>query len=220
MIVKLSKKKTHTIYRLADRTIVPGASTISKMGEDQSFLTAWAHRLGLEQIDYKAETAEAGAIGSVAHHLVTCMFKGDSADFSEFSPVEVNKGTELFKRFERSWAEHELEFVANELPMVSEVHRYGGTLDVMARNKREELGLIDVKSSPRIYGHFYRQIAGYEVLWNENNDEKIIWKKIFRLDKKDPNADEVRWLPKNMDKHFDVFLAQLELYRAFKRLND
>ncbi len=117
------------------------------------------------------------------------------------------------------WAEQGLEFVTNELELVSETYRYGGTLDLIGRNPKGELVLVDVKSSPRLYGHFYRQIAGYENLWNENNDENIQRRVIFRLDKKDPRDDEVRPLPANMEKHFLVFKKQLDLYYAFKALN-
>ena len=220
MLVRLSKKKAHQIYKLANGTVVPGASTISKIGESQDFLTAWAHKRGLAGEDYRKITDEAAGIGSVAHFLVTCHFKGDSADLSDFSQVEIQGGSALFDRFKDMWAEQGLDFIVNELELVSETYRYGGTLDIIGRNQNSELVLVDVKSSPRLYGHFYRQIAGYENLWNENNEEKISKRVIFRLDKKDARDDEVRPLPKDMTKHFNVFQKQLDLYYAFKALNN
>lgn len=213
---RLSRKSAHQVYRTKDGKVVPGASTISKIGEDQSFLIAWAHKQGTEGLDYRKTTDEAAGIGSVAHFLITCHFKGDEADLDEFTPVEVEKGTQVFQKFLETWAEMELSFVANELELVSELG-YGGTIDIIARDKSGKLVLCDEKSSPRIYGHFYRQVAGYENLWNENNSEKIARRVIFRHGKKDPNDTEVRWIG-STEKHFDVFKCQLALYQAQKKL--
>jgi hypothetical protein len=217
--VKLSKKKAHQVYRLKDGTIVPGGSTISKIGEDQGFLIRWAWKQGIQGIDYTKVTDEAGEIGTVAHFMISAHFRGFTPDFSEFSPNVVAKAQMVFNKFLQTWKEEELTYVANEVELVSETLRYGGTLDLIARDKHNRLLLIDEKSSPRIYGHFYRQVAGYEALWNENNLEKIYRCKIFRHGKVDPEDTEIKNLPPDMSKHFNVFKKQLALYYAFDELS-
>lgn len=172
--------------------------------------------MGTEGKDYRKVTDEAAGIGSVAHFLITCHFKNDEADLSDFNQIEIDTGYKVFQKFLQTWEESELTFVANELELVSE-KGYGGTIDLIARDKKGQLILCDEKSSPRIYGHFYRQVAGYENLWNENNEEKIVRRVIFRHGKKDPEDTETRWIGP-VDKHFKVFLAQLALYKAMHEL--
>jgi Holliday junction resolvase-like predicted endonuclease len=215
--IKLQKKKAHQRYKTVAGKVVPGGSTICKIGEPADGLFKWHYRLGAEGLDPDAVMSEASGIGTVAHFMIQCSFTGDVGDFSEFSEVEVNAGQLVYEKFVKVWREQGLEFVASELQLISEEHQYGGTLDIVAK-KNGQLVLVDVKSSPQIRGSMYRQLAGYENLWNENNSAKIEQRVIFRLDKVDPEKTDIRWLG-NMDKHLDIFLAQLKLYYAFKALN-
>ena len=148
---KFSKKQAHQTYRLKDKTIVPGGSTICKLGESSGHLIDWANKQGLEGLDCNKVRDESAHIGTVCHGLIECHFAGDSADFSEFSQVETNKGQELFDHFLDVWCEQGLEWVAGEVQLVSEEHKYGGTLDIIAR-RNDKLTLADVKTSPNIYG--------------------------------------------------------------------
>lgn len=217
-IRKLRATKAHTLYKKKDGSIVPGGSTISKVGEDQSFLIAWSWKLGMEGKDYKKVVDVAADIGSVAHFLIECWFKKDEPDLTEFSKHAIDGGGLIFEKFKASWSQQGLSYVASELSLVSEEYNYGGTLDIVARDKDKKLVLVDEKSSPRVYGSFYRQLAGYEHLWNENNDEKIERRVIFRHGKDDPDDTEVRWLD-DMSKHWNVFQKQLDLYYAFRAIN-
>jgi hypothetical protein len=215
---KLSATRAHVRYKLKDGSICPGGSTISKIGEDQSFLISWAHKLGLDQQDYKKVVDRAADIGSVAHFLIECWLKGDDPDLQEYSKVAIDSGTQVFEKFKTTWNKENLSYVSSELELVSETYRYGGTLDIVARDKDKELVLVDEKSSPQIYGSFYRQLAGYENLWNENNEERIRRRVIFRHGKDNPKDTEVRWLD-DLDKHFEVFKRQIDLYYAFRSIN-
>jgi hypothetical protein len=215
--VKLRATRAHQLYKTAEGKVVPGGSTVAGVGEDQGFLINWAWKQGCAGEDYKKVTDKASDIGTVAHFLITCHFNGDTPDFSEFAPDTVEKGHFVFSKFVKEWQERELEFVANEVELVSNAHGYGGTLDLIARDKSKDLLLLDIKSSPRIYPKFFRQVAGYAELWNENNLEKISKCYIFRHGKVDPDDTEVRRVYKQ-DLHFEVFLAQLNLYNKFKKL--
>ena len=218
MIKRLSVTRSHTIYKTKDGQIVPGGSTISKIGEDQSFLIAWAWKLGQAGEDYKKVTDVAADIGTVAHFLIECWFSDDQPDLSAFSKNAIDQGGKIFEKFKTSWSRHGFKWVASEHSLVSETHKYGGTLDIVARDRDGKLVLLDEKSSGRIYGSFYRQLAGYENLWNENNDEKISRRMIFRHGKDDPDDTEERELG-DLEKHFNVFQKQLALYYAFKDIN-
>lgn len=218
MVKKLSATKAHTLYRKQDGTIVPGGSTICKVGEDQSHLISWAWNLGQKGEDYRKVTDFAADAGSVAHFLIQCGFEGEQPDLSDYSRSAIDVGSQIYDKFQRAWGDSQLEWVASEVQLVSENFNYGGTLDLIARDKSGALCLIDIKSQPRIYGSVYRQIAGYEYLWNEVKEEKLSKRVVFRHGKEDPDDIEVRWLG-DMTKHWEVFQSQLNLYYAFRALN-
>lgn len=215
-VVKFSKKSSHQIYRLKDGSQVAGASTIAKMGESMDFLLSWYHKLGQDGKDPKKVVEEAGSMGTVCHGLVQCYFQGNEGNFDEFSKAEIEKGTQMFEKFKKVWAEQNLQWLASEVVLVSEEYRYGGTLDLIAYNKDGDLTLADVKTSPRIYGHMLRQIAGYEYLWCEHHpDDRIQKRVIIRLDKKKPELTDVRWLG-SMEPHWEIFKKQVALYNQFR----
>lgn len=68
---------------------------------------------------------------------------------------------------------HRFQIVATEQPIVSEVHRYGGTLDCVLRDSRGALCLGDWKSSNAVYADYLLQLAAYGALWNETQSEKL-----------------------------------------------
>jgi hypothetical protein len=217
-VTKLHKTRAHQLYRLADGSIVPGASTIAKIGEDTSKLRDWAFRMGHEGLDPDKLMIEAANIGSIAHFMLNCRFKGETPDLSDYSPNEVTAGTDIFNKFWKSWASLKLTLVASEIELVSETYRYGGTLDTVGRNEEGLLVLVDWKSTPSIYVSHYKQIVAYEKLWDENMDETITKRCIVRQGKKDKEDSEIRWIG-SVEKYFNVFLAQLKLHQAIKALN-
>ena len=217
-IRKLRATKAHQIYKTSEGETVPGGSTISKIGEDQSFLINWAWKLGMDGKDHKKVTDYAADIGTVAHFLIECWFKDDTPDMTEFSKAAIDGGGLIFEKFKLSWAQQGLSYVDSELSLVSNEYKYGGTLDIVARDRDKKLVLVDEKSSPRVYGSFYRQLAGYEHLYNETHDEKIDRRVIFRHGKDDPEDTEIRWLD-DLSKHWNVFQKQLQLYYAFRDIN-
>jgi hypothetical protein len=52
-IVRLNKVRSHQKYIMRDGTQVPGASTICKVGDDQSNLITWAWNLGNKGQDFR-----------------------------------------------------------------------------------------------------------------------------------------------------------------------
>lgn len=215
MVLKLRATKAHTLYKKQDGSIVPGGSTISKIGEDQSHLISWAWSLGQAGEDYKKVVDLAANAGSVAHFFIECWFRGEQPDVSDFSRTAIDIGGKVFEKFKIEWDKSGLTWLDSEISLVSESLGYGGTLDFVARDRDGLLALGDIKSQPRIYGSVYRQIAGYEYLWNEVKEEPIRRRAVFRFGKEDPNDNEVRWLG-DMSRHFEVFKRQLDLYYAFR----
>jgi hypothetical protein len=60
-----------------------------------------------------------------------------------------------------------------EKPLVSELHRYGGTPDAVLRLPDGRLAMGDWKTSNGIYRDYLIQVAAYTILWEENGNEPI-----------------------------------------------
>lgn len=216
MKVKFEAQKAHVTYRLKDGRRVPGASTVAKIGDDPSALLYWAWDLGKQGIDYKKARESAADIGTLAHFLIQCHLRGQEADLSEFSAEQQDKASNCFIKWLDFWQAQHLSPVAIEEGFVSEEFGYGGTIDLVARDGA--MVLLDYKTSNAIYRPYLLQLAGYEMLWNENNpNQRIERRAIVRIGKSDSNDLEVRWLS-DMQPYWEAFRQQVALYRAFQQL--
>ena len=101
-----------------------------------------------------------------------------------------------------------------ETSLVSEQYKFGGTLDIVAKDKKDKIWLTDQKTSKRIYDSHLFQLSAYEQLWNECNPLLKIDKScIVRIDRTEAEDFEVRPVYAT-EKYFNVFKAQLGLYNA------
>ena len=212
--VKLEKKKTHQVYKLASGKRVPGASTVAKLGDDPSALIHWAWDLGSQGLDYRKVRDNAADVGTLAHFMIEAHLNNQTPDLSECSPADIDKATNAFLKFLEFWEGEGLTSISPEVQLVSEEWGYGGTLDAPAIDRNGNYVLLDWKTSKGIYTGYLSQLAAYEALWNENfPDKKITRRAIVRIGKEEIGDFEIRWLPE-MDKYFRLFTAQLNLYRA------
>jgi hypothetical protein len=166
--IKLIRNQPHQKYFLADGTQVAGGSTISKIGDDPAALIAWAHRLGKEGKDYRKVVQEACDVGTLSHFMIEAFLNGFVCDLEDYETELIDKALMCYNKFIDWWDGQELEKVATEIQLVNEKHRYGGTIDLIARSTKGEYILIDFKTSKRISESYWRQCAGYAQLWNCN----------------------------------------------------
>ena len=205
----------HQKYFTQDGQLVPGGSTIAGIGDDKSGMVHVAWKLGKEGKDYKKEWKRASTIGSGAHFLIEGFLVGFEADItSALTEDEQKIAHKVFDKFLEKWKGLDLEFIASELQLVSEVYRYGGTLDIVCKRRTDgRKFLLDIKSSKGIYTSYLCQLASYEKLYNENNDEPLSGRAIWRLGKGNVLDQEVAWLThKDVETYFRKFLKKLALY--------
>ena len=213
---KLVRNAPHQKYILSDGTEVPGGSTICKIGDDPSALIHWAWNLGIEGKDYRKERDKAADIGTLAHFMIECMLNNNVADLSDYTQEECDKALVCYGKFLDWWDDQNLQVVATEIQLVNELYRYGGTIDLIARNSKGDHILLDFKTSKKISEGYWRQCAGYGWLWEANNKEKPITNHaIVRIGKQDQGDFEVVWR-EDLSKEWIVFQRQVELYWALK----
>jgi len=217
--VKLDRHKEHQKYHLADGTQVPGGSTISKIGDDAGALIHWAWKLGCEGKNYRDVSKEACDIGTLAHFYIECFLNNQVADLSDYTEEERNKALVCYQKFAEWWEEQNMSVVGTEIQMINEEHRYGGTIDLIAK-KGDEFILIDFKTSKKISDSYWRQCAGYANLWNSCitkpfENAKISSHASVRIGKEEEGDFEVVWR-EDLSKEWVVFQKQIELYWAIK----
>lgn len=228
--VKLERNAPHQTYHLSDGTKVPGGSTICKIGDDASALLHWAWKLGTEGKDYRKERDKAADIGTIAHFLIECFLNNQVADLSDYGQEDIDKALMCYNKFVDWWDEQSLEKVATEIQLVNEAHKYGGTIDLIARTQKGEHILLDFKTSKKISESYWRQCAGYAQLWNSNQKEvayeamgelcftrenQIKSHAIVRIGKEEEGDFEVVWR-EDLSKEWLVFQKQVDLYWAMQ----
>lgn len=164
-------------YRLADGTRVPGTTTIIGRFKDSGALIRWAWKRGKEHPDedlYATRDAAANA-GTAAHAMVEARIKGDDPECREellsLDAAGQSQARNAFGMYEQWAAQSRLEIIDQEMMLVSQKHRFGGTPDAIGRIGGE-LCLIDWKTSNGVFGDYLLQLAAYRLLWEESHPDQ------------------------------------------------
>ena len=165
----MGKTKAHIIYRNSSGIRVPGVTTITgELGWNTRVLIDWANRIGLEGIEASKYTDDKADIGTLGHLMITDKLRGKKTVTDDYSKNQIAAAKNSVKSFE-AWAkDKKIEPILIETPLVSDIHNFGGTLDIYAKvNKLLEL--IDLKTGKGIYDEHLIQVGGgYIILLEEH----------------------------------------------------
>lgn len=193
------KPKPRRDYKLADGTPVKGATTIiNNLGWKTPGLVWWAFRQAREHPEIKSpyEPVEAAAdIGTVVHRAVELLLHG-LPDTEAEKHLEQNLPAELLPQAENGllgfyqWRDgFQFEVTDTEVPLVSELYRYGGTLDTVGLVNGER-ALVDLKTAADIYPDTWVQLSAYSQLWDENHPADLVKHRYaLRVDKENGGFD-------------------------------
>jgi hypothetical protein len=165
-------------YRLADGTKVPSCTTITKRFAPSEGLIFWAWKQGNEGKSLEEARDKAAAIGSNVHDAIEAWCGGRSEDecrqmlvSAAADDADAEKALRSFGGFLR-WAKaNDLEIIATEVPMVSERHRFGGTVDAIAKIDGRVVVLDWKTGKGAIYAEHIVQIVAYGELWRERTGD-------------------------------------------------
>lgn len=178
-------------YRAADGKKIPSVTTILKI-KDPGALINWAYKTGREHgvLEGQGNPAPSGlyegsdilAIGTCVHSMCEAWVKGDEPMLVLEKALEeetVNdkatfraQAASAYSAFEFWCKGTQLEIVDCEVQVISETHRYGGTLDFIGKlNNRLVLG--DFKTSNGVWPEYLCQLAAYAKAYEETTGNKI-----------------------------------------------
>lgn len=160
-------------YRLRDGTKVVGVTTILGRFKEAGGLLQWAFKQGQSGAATLYEKRDqSGDIGNLIHSMIEAEIHGTEAP--KIPDAYVAMCDSGFGAYKEWFTSSKMEIVSTEMPYVSELYRFGGTIDAVGRDGLGRLCLIDWKSSGAVYTDYALQLAAYRQLWNENNPDQPI----------------------------------------------
>lgn len=212
----MSGIKAHTSYCTADGKRVPSVTTVLGV-LNKPALVKWANNLGLQGIDSSKYVDKLARIGTLAHLLAHCELTGTPPDLLPYSQEEQTLALNALKSFHSWLRAHSVVLVASERPLVSEKHRFGGTIDLIAKVDGA-LELVDFKTSKALYKEHLYQVAAYKELAKEHG-HKIRRVRVLRIGRTVEEGFEEIVRPALPD-HWKVFKSALEIYRLQAKLEN
>ncbi len=213
----LKGTKAHQRYRLQDGTIVPGVTTITGI-LNKPGLVKWANNLGLQGIDVAKYVDQTAIIGTCAHEMVQEYLGGPKVDRTAYTPEQLDKAENALLSFFEWEKAHKMKTVVIEQQLVSEVHRFGGSIDWYGEiDGRFEL--VDFKTSSAIYPEHKLQVAGgYTTLLLENG-YRLDGIRIIRIGRDESeNWDQHIFTPTDVARYQDAFLQLVRVYYTLRDL--
>src|SRR3990167_9108423 len=205
----------HHVYKLADGTLVPSVTTILGRFKDAGPLMHWAWNRGRNGKAFRQERDAAAEAGTLAHAAVEAHVRRQPITWVG-EPAVIEKAQMAFGAF-LEWAEQtKLTVDKTELPLVSEMYRFGGTFDAILLGTKRAMG--DWKSSNGIYGEYLAQLAAYGQLWKENFPDQPIEGgfHLLRFDKTHGDFTHKWW--GDLSVGWEYFLCLRQAYEHDKEL--
>jgi len=201
-------RKTRVVYIDSLGVRVPGATTVMDVLSKPA-LIKWANNLGLQGIDSTTYVDNLADIGTLAHHIILCKFKGEVPDMSDYSENQIESALNCLKSFVNWESSHAIEPVLVEIPLVSDAFKYGGTPDLYCMMDGEAT-LLDFKTGRALYTEVMYQLAAYRNLLIEHGypvDQCVA----LRIGRSDNEGFEVK-NGVDMELAFKIFCDCLSLY--------
>lgn len=120
------------------------------------------------------QNTDAADAGTLAHAMIENVLKGRDMCFgladmlAGLEEPVVKKAYKAVESFDRWRDQTQFEPEVSEVSLVSDVHRFGGTIDYVGTfkaHKRRERGVLDFKTGKGIYRDSLPQVGAYAHLW-------------------------------------------------------
>ena len=152
------------------------------------------------------------SIGKVVHKLAEQWLKKDQLKLPE-DPVVLN----CFRKFQRFWKKNKLTLMESEKILYS-TKGFAGTLDIIAKDTKGNLWLIDIKTSVGFFINMIYQLHGYKLAYEEQTGKKINKMYIVRLPKTDDDFEAREFTFQKQ--HQNAFLGLLHCHKSQLLFNE
>ena len=129
----------------------------------------------------------------------------------------------MLLKFVEFWETEKPELIESEIHLFSDKHEIAGTCDLVIK-MRDELWILDIKTSNSLHTSYDIQLAAYATCWNEIFEEKIsntgiLWLKSAKqkADKKGEKIQGKGWevsiSSRNVEENWELFNNVYNLYK-------
>jgi hypothetical protein len=211
-------------------------TTILGKAKDPGPLIAWAYRTGREHglLEGRGEPAPSGlydndilAVGTCVHSMCEAYVKGDDPLLVMEKAIEANtvvnpaqfraQAASAYSAFEFWVRGTQVEIIDCEVAVISETHRYAGTLDFIGK-LNGKLILGDFKTSNGVYSDMLCQLAAYGKAYEECTGNKIDGGyHLLRFSKENGDFGH-HFYPNLEDDAWPAFLHMRALYEITEKL--
>jgi hypothetical protein len=202
---------------------IPGTNDIVRLWGNKRALMRWHNLQGLKGIDTEEDNS-AIDIGSVVHSAIERYMRGAQKPelvylFQERLPETTHRQAAYasFKAFLEWYEQCEVNPIEQETSLVSEVHQYGGTPDLIA-NVKNRIAIVDFKTSKdaMVYPEAKVAIRAHANLWNEHNPAKFRVQAYHLIGLSKEGAGFKHYEFENLDSQWDLFVTLLNAYKLEK----
>ncbi len=206
-------------YRDSKGKRLVGVTTICKhIDGDSGGLLYWANNLGLEGKSHKEEGAKAAAEGTAIHDAVTLHCAGTPREDILAKWPEKREAIAFGMTAYDEWSEGaHMALDPHEIPLVDEALGFGGTADLLGRDRNGQLALADIKTG-KLYPAAVLQVAAYGKLIEAECGEAIASYHLLRFDRMTGAFTHVGIPLPIIHDAWIGFLQCLALYQLNKRL--
>lgn len=204
------------VYKRDENIYYPSVTTILEFLPKNKFFEQW-----LKDVGHNADiiVRKAGFEGTQVHNAVEALLKGEELEWMDSSGNARYDAHvwAMILRFKEFWNRFQPKLVATEQFVYSDKYKYAGTLDLLVEMK-DQLWLLDVKTSNDLYRAYDLQISAYAKAVEEVTEQKVDRTGILWL--KSSKRKEGEWQGKgwelkivdDIEKNFDLFLTVYKLF--------
>lgn len=201
-------------YKTADGKRCPGTTTITGRFKESGALIHWAWDLGMNGINYRDARDHAAGAGSTAHQMIDDRIHGhEYVRPDDVDDDMMRLATAAFDNFVR-WSDGIGMVVTHtEQPLVSELHRFGGTFDALV-----EVGgkpaLLDFKTGKgtSCYVDTIYQLGAYKQLCVEVLGIEPVEAHVLKLSREAAAFAHYSFGADVLARGHDMFMRMREMY--------
>lgn len=214
---KVDLTKPHQKYYNSKGEEVLGVTSLIGKYIAKHGLLKWAWKMGKEGKELDKEGKFNAYIGTLAHYIVECFFCKSEPSFELIKEDKVEcikPAIEIGTKFIDWFTLSGFEVIECEQQLSSE-NGYGGTIDIVCKDKEGKVCIVDLKTGKGIHTEHKIQLTAYSMLLEESKGIKVDKCIIVNCNKDTLNVLE--FIPTDVERN--VFNAILNLHRAFKLID-
>ncbi len=204
---------------LIDGVRVPGVTTVISMnlGWNKQALMYWANQVGQGGKNHRDISDEAASAGTLAHDMIEANIQGREVDLKPYPIDIIADAQQAFDNF-LQWRETaRFNPIHTELPLISNVYRYGGTIDCVAEINGKAC-LWDWKTSSGVYADYLIQCSAYANLLRENGYDIPGGIYLLRISKESASSTQHYWQEDQLADAWEAFMLLRKLHDLKKNI--